>query len=83
MMRVIAINPFLFAIASVIASIQQAIGRFTFYALSPVIYNLGIITGLLVFTGGINIFGVQVFEGGIMGVALGVVLGVYLISGLD
>lgn len=75
MMRVIAINPFLFAIASVIASIQQAIGRFTFFALSPVIYNIGIITGLLVFTGGINIFGVQIFEGGIMGVALGVVFG--------
>lgn len=75
MMRVIAINPFLFAIASVMASIQQAIGRFTFFALSPVIYNLGIITGLLFFTGGINLFGVQIFEGGIMGVALGVVLG--------
>ena len=75
MMRVIAINPFLFAIASVIASIQQAIGRFTFFALSPVLYNIGIITGILVFTGGINIFGVQIFQGGIMGVALGVVLG--------
>ena len=75
MMRVIAINPFLFAIASVIASIQQAIGRFTFYTLSPIIYNLGIITGLLFFTNGITIFGVQVFAGGIMGVALGVVLG--------
>ncbi|HMR72513.1 MAG TPA: murein biosynthesis integral membrane protein MurJ [Candidatus Saccharibacteria bacterium] len=75
MMRVIAINPFLFAIASVMASIQQAIGRFTFFALSPVIYNIGIIIGLLFFTGGINIFGVQLFEGGIMGVALGVVLG--------
>lgn len=75
MMRVIAINPFLFAIASVMASIQQAIGRFTFFALSPVIYNIGIIIGLLFFTGGINLFGVQVFEGGIMGVALGVVLG--------
>ncbi len=75
MMRVIAINPFLFAIASVIASIQQAIGRFTFFALSPVLYNVGIITGLLVFTQGINIFGVQIFAGGIMGVALGVVLG--------
>jgi len=75
MMRVIAINPFLFAIASVMASIQQAIGRFTFFALSPVIYNVGIIIGLLFFTGGINIFGVQIFEGGIMGVALGVVLG--------
>lgn len=75
MMRVIAINPFLFAIASVIASVQQAIGRFTFYALSPVIYNIGIITGLLFFTGGINIFGWQVFDGGIMGVAIGVVFG--------
>lgn len=75
MMRVIAINPFLFAIASVIASIQQAIGRFTFFALSPVVYNIGIIIGLLFFTGGISIFGVQLFAGGIMGVALGVVLG--------
>jgi putative peptidoglycan lipid II flippase len=75
MMRVIAINPFLFAIATVIASIQQAVGRYTFYALAPTIYNIGIIIGLVFFTGGINIFGWQVFEGGIMGVALGVVLG--------
>ena len=75
MMRVIAINPFLFAIATVIASMQQAIGRFTFYALAPTIYNIGIIIGALFFTQGITIFGVQVFEGGIMGVALGVVLG--------
>jgi putative peptidoglycan lipid II flippase len=75
MMRVIAVNPFLFAVATVIASMQQAIGRFTFYALAPTIYNIGIIIGILFFTGGINIFGWQVFDGGIMGVALGVVLG--------
>lgn len=75
MMRVIAVNPFLFAIATVIASIQQALGRFTFYALAPSIYNIGIIIGIVFFTNGINIFGWQVFEGGIMGVALGVVLG--------
>lgn len=75
MMRVIAINPFLFAIATVIASMQQAVGRFTFYALAPTVYNIGIIIGTLFFTGGITIFGWQVFEGGIMGVALGVVLG--------
>lgn len=75
MMRVIAINPFLFAIASVIASMQQAVGRFTFYALAPTIYNIGIIIGITVFSNGIYIFGVEVFEGGIMGVALGVVLG--------
>lgn len=75
MMRVIAINPFLFAIATVIASMQQAIGRFAFFALAPTVYNIGILIGILFFTGGINIFGWQVFEGGIMGVALGVVLG--------
>ncbi len=75
MMRVIAVNPFLFAIATVIASIQQAVGRFTFYALAPTIYNMGIIIGILFFTNGINLFGWQVFEGGIMGVALGVALG--------
>lgn len=75
MMRVIAINPFLFAISSVIASIQQAVGRFVFFALAPTIYNIGIIIGLVWFTNGVTLFGVQVFEGGIMGVALGVVLG--------
>lgn len=78
MMRVIAVNPFLFAVATVIASMQQAVGRFTFYALAPTIYNIGIIIGAVFFTNGINIFGWQVFEGGIMGVALGVVLGAVL-----
>lgn len=75
LMRVIAINPFLFAIATVIASMQQAVGRFTFYALAPALYNIGIIIGALFFTDGITIFGQEIFGGGIMGVALGVVLG--------
>lgn len=75
MMRVIAVNPFLFAIATVIASIQQAVGRFTFYTLAPMIYNIGIIIGALFFTNGISIFGWHIFDGGIMGVALGVALG--------
>ncbi|PKL31895.1 murein biosynthesis integral membrane protein MurJ [Candidatus Saccharibacteria bacterium HGW-Saccharibacteria-1] len=75
MMRVIAINPFLFAIASVVSSMQQAVGRFTFFALAPAVYNIGIIIGTVFFTDGITIFGYQIFAGGIMGVALGVVLG--------
>ncbi|MBR2754134.1 murein biosynthesis integral membrane protein MurJ [Candidatus Saccharibacteria bacterium] len=78
MTRVIAINPFLFSIATVITSIQQAVGRFVFYAFAPAIYNIGIIVGITWFTGGINLFGVQIFEGGIMGVALGVILGAAL-----
>lgn len=75
MMRIIAVNPFLFAVATVISSMQQAVGRFTFFALAPTIYNIGIIIGAQFFTAGINIFGWQIFDGGIMGVALGVVLG--------
>ena len=78
MMRVIAINPFLFSIATVLSSMQQAVGRFVFYSLAPALYNVGILIGITVFTGGINIFGFQLFEGGIMGVALGVVFGAVL-----
>lgn len=78
MTRVIAINPFLFSIATVLTSIQQAVGRFVFYSFAPAIYNIGIIIGITWFTGGINLFGVQIFEGGIMGVALGVILGAIL-----
>lgn len=75
MMRIIALNPFLFSISGIISSIQQAYGRYVFYALAPVFYNVGIIIGAVFFINGINLFGWQIFEGGIMGVALGVLLG--------
>lgn len=69
MMRIIAVNPLLFSISSVFASMQQAVGRFFFVALSPIVYNVSIIIGILFFapTSGLNM--------GIMGVAFGVVLG--------
>ncbi|MDR3125917.1 MAG: murein biosynthesis integral membrane protein MurJ [Candidatus Nomurabacteria bacterium] len=75
MMRVIAVNPFIFSITTVIASIQQAVGRFVFFALSPMIYNIGIIFGAVVLTNKIEWLG---WQGGIMGVALGVVIGAVL-----
>lgn len=78
MMRVIAINPFLMSIATVLSSIQQAVGRFVFYALAPALYNIGILVGITCFTNGIDIFGIHIFDGGIMGVALGVVFGAIL-----
>ena len=78
MTRVIAINSFLFSIATVITSVQQAVGRFVFCSFAPAIYNIGIIIGITVFTNGINIFGIQLFDGGIMGVAIGVIFGAIL-----
>src|SRR5690606_25637368 len=60
-----ALNPLLFAISSVFTSIQQAVGRFFFYALSPSLYNLGIIFGILFIAPNV----------GIVGVAIGVLIG--------
>jgi len=65
MMRLIAVNPFLFSISSILTSIQQTVGRFFFYALAPAIYNIAIIFGV--------IFLAPRF--GIMGVVYGVVIG--------
>jgi len=67
MMRIIALNPFLFSISSVLTSVQQATGRFFFYALAPSVYNLGIIFGILVIAPQLGIEGVAygVFIGSI------------------
>jgi putative peptidoglycan lipid II flippase len=65
MMRIIALNPLLFAISSVLTSVQQAVGRFFFYALAPSVYNLGIIFGIVTIA--------PTF--GITGVAIGVLIG--------
>jgi putative peptidoglycan lipid II flippase len=65
MMRIFAINPILFGISSVLTSVQQAKGRFLFYAIAPSVYSIGIIFGTLVLAPRL----------GIMGVAYGVVLG--------
>lgn len=65
MMRIIALNPFLFAISSVFTSMQQAVGRFFFYALAPSFYNIGIIIGIIYLSPHL----------GIEGVAYGVLIG--------
>lgn len=65
LMRIIAVNPFVFSISNVLASMQQAVGRFFFNAMAPVIYNLGIIFGILFLAP----------QMGILGVAIGVAVG--------
>ncbi len=65
MMRIIAVNPILFAVSAVLTSIQQTYGRFFFFALTPAIYNIGIIAGIVFLSD----------EHGIIGAAYGVVIG--------
>jgi len=71
LMRIIAVNPFLFSISSILSSMQQAVGRFFFNSLAPIIYNIGIIFGILVLAPALGSDG----ESNILGVALGVALG--------
>ena len=67
-MRVIAVNPFLFSISTVLTTAQQAVGRFFFFAAAPLIYNVSIIVGILLFRDSL----------GIMAPAVGVAIGALL-----
>ncbi len=78
--RILAINPFLFSISSVAAAMQQAFGRFFFYALAPVIYNIGIIIGVLGLSHHFGIYGVAI--GAVIGAGLQMVVQQFGLAGL-
>ncbi|MBU1519473.1 oligosaccharide flippase family protein, partial [Patescibacteria group bacterium] len=63
--RILLLSPILLGISNLFASITQTFRKFFVYALSPVLYNLGIILGLLFFYPSL----------GIIGLGFGVVLG--------
>ena len=49
-MRYISFNPLFFAISGILVSVQQTLGRFFFYAIAPLFYNLAIMISALVFS---------------------------------
>jgi len=65
MTRIMLIQPILLAISGIISGILQSFNVFFAFALSPLLYNVGIITGALFFTRWWGVFGL----------AWGVVLG--------
>lgn len=67
-LRVLAFSPILFAASNAIGAMLIVKRRFLFYGLSPALYNLGIILG--------TVFLSENF--GIMGVAVGTLLGAFL-----
>ena len=73
--RVLLLSPILLGISNIFASITQAFRNFFVYALSPVLYNIGIIIGLLFF------YPIQGI--GITGLAYGVILGAVLFAFLN
>lgn len=66
--RIMLISPILIGISNLIGTITQLTKKFFIFSLSPVFYNLGIISGI--------VFLYPIF--GLYGLALGVILGAFL-----
>jgi putative peptidoglycan lipid II flippase len=71
--RIILAQPILLGFSNILAAITQIRHRYTLYAISPLVYNLGIIVGV--------VFLYPLF--GITGLAWGVVLGAALHAGIQ
>lgn len=67
-MRIVAFNPFLFTISGILTSVQQTFGRFFFYAIAPLFYNLSIIVSIYVFKDSLGLIGLGV--GALLGAIL-------------
>lgn len=67
-MRLISLNPLFFTLAGILMSVQQTVGRFFFYAIAPLFYNLAIIASIFVFRNNI----------GIVGLGIGAAIGAFL-----
>ncbi len=65
--RILLLSPIFLGFSNLLASIVQVHRRFLLYALSPIVYNLGIILGIFVF----------VPSWGVVGVAFGVIIGAF------
>ena len=68
-MRFLALNPLLFTISGILTSMQQTMGRFFFFAIAPLFYNLSIITSIYIFKDtdlGIEGLGLGALIGGIV-----------------
>ena len=59
-MRLLAFNPLLFTVSGILTSVQQTLGRFFFYAVAPMIYNLSIIASIFIFRNNIGIIGLGI-----------------------
>ena len=66
--RIMFLSPIFFGLSSVFSGLLQFFDRFLIYSLCPILYNIGIIFGILFLTPFFGIFGV----------AVGVILGAFL-----
>jgi putative peptidoglycan lipid II flippase len=71
-MRLLAFNPLLFTVSGVITSVQQTLGRFFFFAIAPISYNLSIIASIFMFHNSLGLIGLGV--GALVGAILQLII---------
>lgn len=59
-MRLIAFNPLLFTISAIFVSVQQTFGRFFFYSMTTLVYNLAIIASIFIFRDNLGLVGLGI-----------------------
>ena len=79
-MRLAAFNPFLFTLSAIFTSVQQAFGRFFFFAIAPLFYNAAIIVSIFVFKDSIGIVGLGI--GALIGALLQLLIAFFGFIGL-
>lgn len=87
-MRCLALTPLLFTISGILTAVQQTLGRFFFYAIAPLFYNLAIIGSIYMFpchqvdnvctAGGLELkgLGIGALAGGVIQLLV-VIIGLY------
>jgi putative peptidoglycan lipid II flippase len=80
-MRFIAFNPLLFTLSGVLTATQQTLGRFFFYAIAPLFYNLAIIVSILVFRHNIGLVGLGI--GALIGAIFQLLVVIFGLTGLN
>ncbi len=80
-MRLIAFNPMLFAISGVLTSVQQTYGRFFFYAMAPIGYNLAIIASIFVFKDRYGLVGLGI--GAMLGAVMQLIIVLFGLPGIS
>ena len=68
-MRLLALNPLFFTLSGILTSAQQTLGRFFFFAIAPLFYNLSIVSSIYIFHDtqiGLVGLGIGAFVGGLL-----------------
>lgn len=80
-MRIIALNPLLFTISGILTSLQQTYGRFFFYAMAPIVYNISIILSVYAFKNNLGLVGLGI--GALIGAILQLAIVFFGLKGMS